>query len=216
MSKESKQSGFWPFVIIILVVLVVILVWRGAVYTPGPTVEQPTKSGDSDEASVQSQKDGRSLAEVIGGARGWGPEERLSLWLGEKVPDFTVTDIAGKSHTLSNYRGRNVMVVFWATWCGPCIMEVPHLKELRESVSEDELAILAISNESPRLVKNFAAKWEINYTVFAANVRAIPRPFSMIDSIPSSFFIDKEGKIKLITTGVIPLRDIRAILQTEW
>lgn len=153
-----------------------------------------------------------SLNNIIKAARTWGPA--YTSWSGRTAPDFTSTDIVGKQHKLSDYRGKNVMIIFWATWCRPCLMEIPHLIELRNTISEDKLAMLAISNENPALVKKFVANRKIDYTVLL-NPADIPAPYSMVGSIPSSFFIDAEGKIKLGTVGVLSLDEIKAILQAE-
>ena len=151
-----------------------------------------------------------SLNDVIRIARTWQPAH--SPWYGKPAPDFTLTDIAGKQHKLSNYRGRNVMIIFWATWCRPCHAEIPHLIALRNIIGEDKLAMLAISNENPSLVKKFVADKKINYTVLS-NPGAMPPPYSQIRGIPSSFFIDPDGKIKLATSGLLSLGEIKAILQ---
>ncbi len=130
-----------------------------------------------------------------------------------------MTDIAGKEHKLSDYRGRDVLLVFWATWCGPCRMEVPGLIELRRTIGENKLAILAISNEKPDVVKKFVADQEINYTVLLDKGN-MPEPFGFMriysrTGVPCSFFIGPDGKIKLATSGLLLLRDIKAILQAE-
>ena len=154
-----------------------------------------------------------SLNDIIRSARYWGPAYKS--WFGKPAPDFTLTDITGKQHKLSDYRGKNVMIIFWATWCRPCIMEIPHLIALRNIISEDKLAMLAISNERPSLVKRFAVLEKINYTVFASDIQAMPAPFRNVNAIPGSFFIDPDGKIKLAASGVLQLGDIKAILQAR-
>lgn len=123
-------------------------------------------------------------------------------------------DIIGKEHKLSDYRGKNIIIILWATWCLPCLREIPHLIELRETISEDKLAMLAVSDERPQRVKNFVPKAKINYTVLL-NQGALPGPYNTIKAIPSSFFIDPQGKIKLATMGLISLDEIKAILQAE-
>jgi hypothetical protein len=80
--------------------------------------------------------------------------------------------------------------------------------------SEDDLGILAISNESPDDLKRFATNNGINYTV-ATPGSALPEPFSRVTSIPTAFFIGKDGTIKLTALGLVPLEDSRAILEAE-
>jgi len=134
---------------------------------------------------------------------------------GKDAPDFSVNDITGKAHKLSDYRGRNVVIVFWATWCPPCNLEIPHLIELRNMLGEDKLAILSISNEEPEHLKHFAESKGINYTVTSLGDSPLPEPFANVTSIPTSFFIDPEGKIKFAAVGLVPLADAKGIMNIE-
>lgn len=159
-----------------------------------------------------------TLNEIIRRAKTWDPA--YTRWYGKESPDFTVIDLNGQTHTLSQYKGKNVMLVFWATWCGPCIMEIPHLIELRKEISEDKLAILGISYVDQRntaeaikaLVKKTPA---INYTIAPTNPAIMPKPYIFINVLPTSFFIDPQGKIKLAAEGMVPLPQIKAILEAE-
>ncbi|MHC4227778.1 MAG: DUF4432 family protein [Planctomycetota bacterium] len=163
-----------------------------------------------DKTPLASSK--TSLSDVIKAARTWGPA--FTPWHGKPAPDFTLTDITGKKHKLSDYKGRNILIIFWATWCRPCHMEIPHLIELRKTTSEDDLAMLAISNERPSLVKSFVARAEMNYTVLT-DTGTLPSPYKTVSAIPSSFFIDRDGKIKLGTSGLISLEEIKAVFEAE-
>ena len=96
--------------------------------------------------------------------------------------------------------------------CLPCRMEIPGLIELRKTVGEDKLAILAISDEKLDLVNKFIDQAKINYTVLT-NRGTMLRPFDAINFIPCSFFINPEGKIKLAISGLISLPEIKANLQ---
>ena len=153
-----------------------------------------------------------TLADVTRIARSWQPV--LMNWYGKKAPDFTVKSIDGKSHNLSEYKGIDVMLIFWATWCVPCKMEVPHLIALRNVVGRDKLAMLAISNEDESRVGKFAKSYKLNYTI-GLDRGQLPAPFRLIQGIPSSFFIDKAGKIKFATSGMITLGEIKAIINAD-
>jgi peroxiredoxin len=183
---------------------------------PNPVV-QPDPPGKNSEPEPTAPPKVR-MEDVIRSATGWGPV--FQSWNGKPAPDFTLTDITGRQHKLSDYRGKDVMLVLWATWCRPCIMEIPHLIALQNVVGKDKLAVLAISYTSPMntedMIKSYVAKNErINYTVFAVGEQAMPAPYNMIEGIPSSFFIDRQGNIKLATSGLLSLGYMKAILEAQ-
>jgi thiol-disulfide isomerase/thioredoxin len=106
---------------------------------------EPNRQPEPNAAARQANNSKPTLRDIIKNKnrRGWGPI--YPNWYGKEAPDFNVTDITGKQHTLSQYRGKNVMLIFWATWCNPCIQEIPDLIKLRKTYSEDKLAMLGIS-----------------------------------------------------------------------
>lgn len=181
--------------------------------TTAPAPAPTTSTADRIQAATNLFREPRAaLQNVIKGAQTWYPS--FEDWQGRPAPDFTLTDIEGKPHKLSDYRGQNVVVVFWATWCGPCKLEVPHLKALRESYAKDKLAILAISDEPLALVKTFAQEQGLTYTVLTSP-GGLPAPFGQVQAIPSSFFVDPEGRIKLGVIGIVPTEDAKAIVQAQ-
>lgn len=120
-------------------------------------------------------------------------------WSGVMAPDFTVTTLDGDTLTLSELRGKRVIVDFWATWCGPCVMEIPHFVQLAKEIPSDDLVIIGISDEDPEDLRLFARGNEINYAIASAELD--DRPYSEIVSIPTTFFIDRKGVIQEILEG---------------
>lgn len=168
-------------------------------------------------ALVQNQTDapqyaaGPSLENIVKSAQTW--DTSFTSWIGRQAPDLTLEDIEGRKHTLTDYRGRDVLVVFWATWCPACNLEIPHLIELRKAFSEDELAILAISNEPPEHLRHFAEARGVNYAVASLGRTTLPAPFADVTSIPTTFFIDRRGTIKLAALGSVSFEEAKAILR---
>lgn len=218
MFEQKKEKAFWLRVGISVIMFAVIVIWTGCKKEPaeqshsGSTQSEPVAqtTGESAKIDITPSTDPKaSLKDIIQAARTWGPA--FTSWYGKPAPDFALTDLDGKEHKLSDYKGKKVLLVFWATWCPPCRKEIPDLIELRKTVSEDKLAMLAISNEKPDLVKSFVAQANLNYTVLL-DPGTLPGPYNTINAIPSSFFIDPEGKIKLATSGLVSLSEIKAIL----
>jgi peroxiredoxin len=110
------------------------------------------------------------------------------------APDFTLNDIEGDSHTLSGYRGKIVLVDFWATWCPPCVVEVPHFVKLYNKYKEKGFVILGVSldTDKDRLI-NFIEEKKMGYPVLvnAGDVSVI----YAVEAIPTAYMIDREGKI---------------------
>ena len=142
-------------------------------------------------------------------------DNSFSKWFGKEAPDFTVTDVQGNKHSLSDYRGKNVMVVFWATWCPSCNAEIPHLMDLKKQESEDNLAILALSGEDSDTVKKFAEARKINYTAATLGNSYLPEPFIDVEYIPTAFFIDPDGKIKTVVVQSLTLEQMKTILEAK-
>jgi peroxiredoxin len=237
MLKQAKTHTAARSAVIISAIIIAAVTLAGCKDKPAepPDTEHPHRNDQNDhnhtplkptakDTNEQPQKPTEhkvtpriSLNDVIRAARFWRPS--YTDWYGKTAPEFTLTDFDGKEHKLSHYRGKDVMLVFFATWCGPCIYEIQHLIAMRNAVSEDKLAILAIAYQNPDVVKKVVTERKINYTVLFEN-NNMPAPFGVLrvyrtQGIPCSFFINPDGKIKLATSGVLRLNDIKAILQAQ-
>jgi peroxiredoxin len=211
MSEEQKKTNVWLIILVIVIMLGAVAIWRIVVSPSRPAYDDSPYTGFSQSPAGETQLK-PALDAIIRAARTWQPA--YASWFGKIAPDFTLTDIKGNKHTLSDYRGKDVLIIFWATWCGPCKMEIPHLIELRKTVGEDKLVMLAISNEKPDLVRSFAERTGINYTVLTDS-GLTPAPYNAIRGVPCGFFIGPDGRIKLATEGLISLGEIRAIFAAK-
>ena len=110
------------------------------------------------------------------------------------APVFTLEDIdTGDNVTLSDYKGRVVLVNFWATWCPPCQMEIPHLIELVDSYPDDFIVLgLSVDDDTAENVLKFVKSKKMNYPVVMASAEVV-KAYGNISSIPTSFVINKEG-----------------------
>lgn len=120
-------------------------------------------------------------------------------WQGVAAPDFTVTTIDGTKITLSELKGKRVVLDFWATWCSPCRKEIPHLIQLARDIPSIDLCIVGISREDESTLREFAEKKGINYPI--ASAKGLPAPYSKLRSIPTTFFIDRRGIIQTVAVG---------------
>ncbi|PIQ81670.1 MAG: hypothetical protein COV76_07675 [Candidatus Omnitrophica bacterium CG11_big_fil_rev_8_21_14_0_20_64_10] len=112
------------------------------------------------------------------------------------APDFQVTRLDGEPFSLAAQRGKVVLVDFWATWCPPCVAEVPHFKELYPAYRDRgfEMIALSVDEQGERVVRSFAARNQLNYPVAMAG-EELPGRFGGIRGLPTTFLIDKEGRI---------------------
>jgi len=239
MAKEEKMGFFrgWPVYLVLLTLIVLLGVViknrnevkrvsfkfrdkepiekvTGAENSAGHPVQETEAEKTGSEAAAGSPSQNRlaKLLEIVRGRRTWTPI--LTSWYEKEAPDFSFTDITGITSKLSDYRGREVIVHYWATWCPACKIQRPDLIKLRGLVDKKGLKIIAISNEDDSKLKKEVRLAGMNYTLTSIKGRQ-PAPFSYVETIPMSFFIDKQGVIKIIAQGAISLKEMQAVLQVE-
>ena len=115
---------------------------------------------------------------------------------GEVAPNFTLKNLDGKEISLNQFRGKHVLINFWATWCGPCKIEMPSLEALYERFKDRNFVLLAISNDmfGANIVKPFVKAHNINFPVLLDQRLKVSNAFGVV-SLPTTFMIDPQGKI---------------------
>jgi cytochrome c biogenesis protein CcmG/thiol:disulfide interchange protein DsbE len=129
------------------------------------------------------------------------------------APDFTLTDATGRPLKLSSYKGKVVLLDFWATWCGGCKLEIPWYIEFDEKYRDKGLAVIGVSmdEEGMKAVKPFLAEKKIDYAVVIGNEELASR--YGLTQMPMTLLIDRDGKIAVSHTGVVNKESFESNIQ---
>ncbi|MCX5800254.1 MAG: TlpA disulfide reductase family protein [Candidatus Eisenbacteria bacterium] len=136
---------------------------------------------------------------------------------GRVAPDFELSSLEGQKISLSQFRGKIVILDFWATWCKPCRLELPHFVALYEEFGNDALQIIGVSLDQVGSdeVASFVKEWKIPYVIVMGNGE-VTKSYGGIKGIPTTFVIDKRGNVYRKYVGYrdkeVFERDIRALL----
>jgi cytochrome c biogenesis protein CcmG/thiol:disulfide interchange protein DsbE len=135
--------------------------------------------------------------------------------LGKPAPNFTLQDVNGKKVSLADYKGKAVLINFWATWCGPCKLETPWLVELRDQYAAKGFEILGVSAEGDELAPDDAAGWARQKKEIAEFMKkermdypvlidgdSISHAFGGLEAMPTSFWVDRKGKVVAAQLGI--------------
>jgi thiol-disulfide isomerase/thioredoxin len=112
------------------------------------------------------------------------------------APDFTLQSLDGKTVRLSDFRGRPVVLNFWATWCGPCKIEMPWFVDLQKQYGPAGVQFLgvAMDDASPKDIAEFAASMKVNYPILIGK-ESVGDDYGGVQFLPETFYIDRNGKI---------------------
>ena len=148
-------------------------------------------------------------------------EEEPSPLLGKAAPGFTLEDLNGHKVSLADYKGKAVLVNFWATWCGPCKIEIPWLIKLRDQYKDQGFEILGVSaddldkDDKAKLagdeanIAKAAKSFGIDYPVLL-DADSISKPYGGLDALPTSYYVNRKGVIVASVVGLASRDEVEA------
>ncbi|ALC90073.1 thiol-disulfide oxidoreductase [Bacillus sp. FJAT-18017] len=141
-------------------------------------------------------------------------EDRVRVTPGDMAPNFVLTDLEGKKHKLSDYKGQGVFLNFWGTWCKPCEKEMPYINNQYAQFKDKGVTVLAVNiGESNLAVGNFAEKYSLDFPVVLDKSRQVMNAYG-VDPLPATFLIDKEGKVVRYHTGQLTEETVKQYMES--
>ena len=128
---------------------------------------------------------------------------QAAVQLASNAPDFTLKSVAGANLRLQEQRGQVVLVNFWATWCGPCRQEMPHLNRIYDKYRSLGFVLLGVNiDDDPRAAAALAAKLGVKFPVLLDTDKTVSRLYDLA-TMPSTVLIDRDGKVRYLHRGYL-------------
>jgi len=135
-----------------------------------------------------------------------GEDDLAPKMRGKKAPNFTLTNLDGKKVSLADYKGRPVLINFWATWCGPCKVEMPWFEQLRNQYASQGFEILGLADDADAgkdAISKVAQKSGVTYPILLTDADGkVQEAYGGLDVLPMSFYVDRNGVIVEQTAGL--------------
>ncbi len=210
-------------VITVLIAGITAMIWSGVMaYRMRKSLNAPAMQS----APPQLRKFlGASSADSGNSAAAASPDENspaaqgLPDFRNKPAPAFTLKSVDGKTVSLSDYKGKAVLLNFWATWCGPCKLEMPWLIDMQKKYASQGFTVLGISEDdgsantaATKQVSDFMAKMGVDYPVLMYDDQ-MNKAYGGIDFLPTSYYIDRDGKVLIESGGLISESEMESNIQ---
>ncbi|MGJ7919937.1 thiol-disulfide oxidoreductase ResA [Neobacillus sp. LXY-4] len=128
-------------------------------------------------------------------------DDKQTVEIGKKAPDFALVDLNGEKHKLSDYKGQGVFLNFWGTWCKPCEKEMPYINHQYQQFKDQGVQVLAVNvGESDLAVKKFAERYQLDFPIVIDKDSEVMHAYG-VNPLPITFLIDKDGNVVKTHTG---------------
>ena len=180
-----------------MIVVVTLLIWAGV------------HNARSRKVAMQQEEDAKASRAVLvpdAGARAGGSADAGGMTpklQGKAAPAFSLVDLSGKKVALADFKGKPVLINFWATWCGPCKIEMPWFEEFNKKYAGQGLVILGVAADdaSKTLITSTSQKLGVTYPILLKDDK-VEDAYGGVSYLPESFYVDKTGKVMLETAGL--------------
>jgi thiol-disulfide isomerase/thioredoxin len=162
----------------------------------------------------KAQQDEVNLAPA-GSASDPGEDPMAKTMTGKLAPAFTLVDLEGKKVSLADYKGHPVVLNFWATYCGPCKLEMPWFQDLENKYKGQGLVVLGLDQDDGMAAKEVAVASKrvgVSYPILMPD-DTVAKSYQLSDYIPETFYVDKQGKIVDQTIGAHSKDELEADIQ---
>lgn len=135
--------------------------------------------------------------------------------IGQPAPPLALNDLSLRKHTLSEFKGKVLVINFWATWCAPCRAEIPMLNQLQVDYGTDTVQILGVGIDTPTAITQFNAYVPIRYLLLVGGTEAIAlveHYGNFAGTLPYTVFVDRQGRIASIANGALTDAFTRRVL----
>ena len=130
------------------------------------------------------------------------------------APDFTLTNMEGEAFSISDHKGKVIVLNIWATWCPPCREEIPDFIEMQNEMKDDGVLFVGVSVDETGwdAVRPFAEEFQINYPLVVDDGTLYAK-YGPLSGLPTSFIINKQGQVEHVAPGMITKAQLQPILQ---
>ena len=196
------------WVIVLVLAALVLMVWSG--YANYKRRKQYAQRQAQQGTLVPEPGNNQSVQQDV------ADDEGLPDLRGKRAPEFNLRSVDGKKVSLSDYKGKAVLINFWATWCAPCKIEMPWLVALRSQYAPQGFEILGVNEDdagTPRAkLAKFGQEQGLNYPLLVGD-DAMSRKYGGVEFLPTSYFVGRDGKIVAETAGLVSKSEVEASIK---